>query len=65
VRLKITKTHFSGCEINMQPFMNMELSVHPFAIAWMARDNHLHHFLRAMPSLLEKVSKKRAIWMVE
>jgi hypothetical protein len=39
----------------MQPFMNMEVGVHPHAIAWMARDYHLHQFLRAMPSLLVKV----------
>ena len=37
-RIKIIKTHLSGCEINMQPFVNMELSIHPHANAWMARD---------------------------
>jgi hypothetical protein len=52
-RLKIIETHFSGREINMLPFMGMTLSVRPHAIAWMARDNHLYQFLRAMPSLLE------------
>jgi hypothetical protein len=59
--LNIIKPHFSGCEINMQPFMNMKLNVHPHAIAWMAIDYHLHQFLWAMPLLLEKLSKKRAI----
>ena len=57
-RLKIIKTHFSGREINMQPFTKMGLSVRPHAIAWMARDNNLFHFVRAMPSLLfEKVEE--------
>jgi len=64
-RLKIINTHFSGSEINMQPFMDMTLSVRPYAIAWMGRDDNLYRFLRAMPSLLEAVggkisSKKRA-----
>jgi hypothetical protein len=36
--IMIIKTHLSGCEINMQPFANMELSIHPHANAWMARD---------------------------
>ena len=52
-RIKIIKTHFSGSEINMQPFMEMNLSVRPHAIAWMAKDLHLYELLRAMPSLLE------------
>jgi hypothetical protein len=64
-RIKIINTHFSGPEINMQPFMDMALGVRPYAIAWMGRDNNLYRFLRAMPSLLEAVggkvsSKKRA-----
>jgi hypothetical protein len=52
--LKIIHTHFSGHEIIMQPFMEMCLGVRPHAIAWMAKDNHLYRFLRAMPSLLER-----------
>jgi hypothetical protein len=52
-RLKIFKSHFSGYEINMQPFMEMNLNVRPHAIAWMAKDMHLYELLRAMPSLLE------------
>jgi hypothetical protein len=32
----------------------MEVGVHPHAIDLMARDYHLHHFLRAVPSLLVK-----------
>ena len=64
-RFKIINSHFSGHEINMQPFMDMTLSVRPYAIAWMGRDDNLYRFLRAMPSLLEAVggkisSKKRA-----
>jgi hypothetical protein len=56
-RIKIIATHFSGCEINMQPFMDMGLSVRPHAIAWMAREDDLYQFLRAMPSLLEKAER--------
>jgi hypothetical protein len=54
-RLKIIKSHFSGYEINMQPFMEMNLNVRPHAIAsWMAKDMQLYELLRAMPSLLEQ-----------
>ena len=52
-RLKIIKTHFSGSEINMHPFMNMDLCVRPHAIAWMVRDENAFHLLRAVPMLLE------------
>ena len=52
-RLKIIKTHFSGSEINMQSFMNMDLCVRPHAIAWMVRDENAFHLLRALPMLLE------------
>jgi len=54
-RLKIIKTHFSGSEINMLPFMEMNLSVRPHAIAWMAKDMHSYELLRAMPSLLGQI----------
>jgi Ran GTPase-activating protein (RanGAP) involved in mRNA processing and transport len=54
-RIKIINTHFSGSEINMQPFMEMNLSVRPYAIAWMATDMHMYELLRAMPSLLEQI----------
>jgi hypothetical protein len=33
----------------------MAVNVRPHAIAWMAKDMHVYEFLRAMPSLLEKV----------
>jgi len=52
-RLKIIKTHFSGSEINMQPFMDMDLCVRPHALAWMVRDENAFHLLRALPMLLE------------
>jgi Ran GTPase-activating protein (RanGAP) involved in mRNA processing and transport len=52
-RLKIIQTHFSGSEINMQPFMDLDLSVKPFVIAWMVKDNNGYPLLRALPSLLE------------
>ena len=53
-RLKIINTHFSGSEINMRPFMEMNLSVRPYAVAWMAKDERVYELLRAMPSLLEQ-----------
>ena len=37
-RLKIIKNHFSGDNIDMQPFLGMKLEVWPHAAAWMARD---------------------------
>ena len=69
-RLKIIMAHFSGCKINMQPFMDMDLCVRPHAIAWMGKGGNLYDFLRAAPSLLEKFdgkirSKKRSMRMVE
>jgi len=82
-RLKIIKTHFihrktttqilplllwqRERQMNMQPFVDMDVSVRAHALAWMARDQYLYHFLRAMPSLLEIVvsKKKRTIGMVE
>ena len=57
-RLKIIMTHFSDSEINMLPFVNMDLIVRPHAIAWMFRDLHSYELLRAMPSLLEKFNMK-------
>ena len=36
-RLKIIKTHFSGDNINLQPFADMKLKVVPHVIAWMGR----------------------------
>jgi hypothetical protein len=56
-RLKIINTHFSGSEINMQPFMEMNLNVRPHAIAWMAKDERGYELLRAMPSLLERIDE--------
>jgi hypothetical protein len=65
-RLKIIQVHFSGREINMQPFteMKMELSIRPHAIAWMGRDNSLYQFLRAMPSLLGNGDGKKYIYCI-
>jgi Ran GTPase-activating protein (RanGAP) involved in mRNA processing and transport len=34
-RLKIIETHFSGSDIGMQPFIDMELNALPYAVAWM------------------------------
>lgn len=70
-RLKIIKTHFSGRDINMQiqPFMDMDLSARHHVIAWMARDNiaWLYQFLLAKPFLLARAErkvgqKKRPYW---
>jgi len=55
-RLKIIQTHFSGSEINMQPFMDLDLGVKPFVIAWMVRDNNGYPLLRALPLLLDMSS---------
>lgn len=52
-RLKIIKSHFSGREINMQPFIDMGNCVRPHAIAWMVRDENAFQLLRATPMLLE------------
>jgi hypothetical protein len=59
-RLKIIQTHFSGSEINMQPFMDLDLSFKPHAIAWMVRDNNGYPLLRALPSLLDMSSSGKA-----
>jgi len=67
-RLKIINVHFSGSNVNLQPFIAMELQVLPHTIAWMGRDgiddndeittetngrSLLYQFLRGMPSLFE------------
>jgi hypothetical protein len=36
--LKIIMTYFSGPEICMQPFIDMDVNIRPQAIAWMVRD---------------------------
>ena len=54
---KINTTHFSGREINMQPFMDMGLIIRHHAIAWMAREGNVYQFLQAMPSLLVEKAK--------
>ena len=49
-RRKIIKVHFSGGDISMQPFIDMNLKVLPHAVAWMARDEYgsslLYRFVR-------------------
>ena len=51
-RRKILNVHFSGSDINIQPFIDMNLKVLPHAVAWMARDeygnsfNMLYRFVR-------------------
>ncbi len=50
--------HVSGHDSNMQSFMEMDLSVRPRAIAWMARNEDVHQISTAVPSLLEHVKEK-------
>jgi hypothetical protein len=61
-RLKIIKTHFSGNPINVKPFADMDKTLLPIAIAWMAKDDTgisvLYQFVRSMPTLLEKQNRK-------
>ena len=61
--LKIIKTHFSGHDSSMQLFLDMNLTVRPHAMAWMARDDNVYHFLRTVPSLIE-MSKARSTQVV-
>jgi len=37
--LKIIKKHFSGANINLEPFLNMGMKVLPYAVEWVGRDN--------------------------
>jgi len=39
-RRKIISVHFSGRDIKLRPFLDMETKVKPHAIAWMAKDRH-------------------------
>jgi hypothetical protein len=60
--LKITRTHFGGSDINLQPFTGIDASIHPDAIAWMAKGEYansdeltlVYQFIRAVPALLER-----------
>jgi len=56
-RRKIIYSHFSGAELNMQPFIDMDLEMFPHVIAWMARDEHggslLYQFLRGIAPMLD------------
>ena len=56
-RRKIINSHFSGAELNMQPFIDMDLEMFPHVIAWMARDEHggslLYQFLRGIAPMLD------------
>ena len=58
-RLKIIKVHFSEGFV-MEPFIEMELNILPYAISWMGRggesyktNNHFYAFLRSIPTLFE------------
>ena len=66
--LKIIMTHFCGVNIDVQPFIDMELNVLPLAIAWIGRydksngiSDILFTLVRHVPFLfdLESKSKKR------
>ena len=56
-RIKIINTHFSGSEINMLPFMEMNLNVRPHAVAWMAKDMHGHHYWKGLTKMLDQSFK--------
>jgi hypothetical protein len=64
-RLKIIRTHFSGRDINMQPFEDMKVEVLPTAIAWIRRDwkdscicDGLCALLRSRPLLFDTTVKE-------
>jgi hypothetical protein len=57
-RIKIIKTHLCGPNINMQPFMVMEVSLRPHALACMGGVDNMYQLLRTMPSLLERFVHK-------
>jgi Ran GTPase-activating protein (RanGAP) involved in mRNA processing and transport len=60
-RIKIINAHFSGSDINTQVFNDMELHVHPSAIAWMggSKTNDLMFtFLRSLPSVCDCTKRK-------
>ena len=60
---KIIKSHFSGSDINIQPFIDMEWKVLPRDIAWMVMNassrnsvngfSLLYQFVRNLPSFFE------------
>ena len=52
-RFKIIMKHFRGSEVNVQVCMDMGLRVPPPDIAWVALDDSLYQFLRAMPVALK------------
>jgi hypothetical protein len=50
----IMDVHFVGSDMNMQPFIEMDLKVKPVAISWVAQDDNcqsrssLYHCFRTM-----------------
>ena len=61
-RLKIIKTHFNEGFVT-QPFVDMDLNVLPYAMAWMGREgrtgevnNHFYGFIKSISSLFESVN---------
>jgi hypothetical protein len=58
-RLKIIKTHFSGRQINMQPFTDMDVSVRAHVLAWMAETNICFIFCVPCHLCLKKWCRRR------
>ena len=58
--------HFRGSEVNVQVCMDMGLRVPPPDIAWMALDDSLYQFLRAMPVALKILNTRcwLKIWQI-
>ena len=61
-RQKILKYHFADGEENVEEFVEMELAIIPYAIAWMGRDSTGHSLLynvvRSLPTLFDSNAKK-------
>ena len=65
VRQKIIRYYFMDGNKNMEEFVDMELNMIAYAIAWMGMDDFglslLYNFARSMPSLFDSESMKKAI----
>ena len=61
-RQKILKYHFADGDENIEKFVEMELAIIPYAIAWMGRDSTGHSLLynvvRSLPTLFDSNAKK-------
>ena len=64
-RQKILKYHFADGDENIEKFVEMELAIIPYAIAWMGRDSTGHSLLynvvRSLPTLFDSDAKAKAV----